>query len=115
MKGILLTLVCVMGIACGQLLFKKGALTLDAHSGVMAMLLNGWVLMALAIYGAATLLWIHVLRSTPLTLAYPLFALTFLIVPLLSSAWLGETLQRGSLIGGAIILAGVYVSVAGQG
>jgi undecaprenyl phosphate-alpha-L-ara4N flippase subunit ArnE len=114
MKGILLTFVCVAGIACGQLLFKKGALALDADAGVAAMLLNPWVLAALAIYGAATLLWIHVLRSTPLTLAYPLFALTFVIVPLLSSAWLKEPLNASSLIGAAIILAGVVISVQGS-
>lgn len=115
MKGIVQTLVCVVGIACGQLMFKKGAVSLGAQAGVTAMLANGWVLVALAIYGAATLLWIHVLRTTPLSLAYPLFALTFVFVPLLSSLWLEEPLRASTLVGGAIILAGICVSIGGQG
>ena len=113
-KGVLLTLLCVAGIACGQVLFKKGAQSLGADAGLTGLLFNSWILVALIIYGAATLLWIHVLRETALSVAYPLFALTFIIVPLLASILLNEPLQSKTLIGGVLIIVGVYWSIQGH-
>ena len=114
MKGLLLTLVCVAGIACGQVLFKKGAMSIGNNVGFSTIFLNSWILLALVIYGAATLLWIYVLRATPLSVAYPLFALTFIIVPLLSSILLDEPLNFEAIVGGLLIMAGVYWSIRGR-
>lgn len=106
------TIVCVFGIAVGQILFKQAARNTLPEQGLLAMF-NSWMIAALVLYGGATLLWIYVLRSTPLGLAYPLFALAFLIVPVLSSLFLGEPLRLSSLIGGVLIVVGVYVSTRG--
>ena len=114
MKGLLLTLVCVAGIACGQVLFKKGALSVDADAGLTRILLNPWIVVALIVYGIATLLWIHVLRETALSVAYPLFALTFVLVPLLSALLLNEPLQFRTLVGSLLIVAGIYWSFQGR-
>ena len=101
---IALTLLCVTGIACGQLLFKK------------AQMLNGWLWSALVLYGVMTLLWIWILRHAPLHIAYPFMGLAFLIVPVLAWALLGEPLTWQTLAGGALILAGVALaSTGGQG
>jgi len=66
---------------------------------------------ALVIYGAATLLWVFVLRSVPLATAYSVFSLAFLIVPLLARVFLGEPISPNTIIGGAVIVAGVYIAV----
>ncbi len=76
-----LTLLCVLGISVGQLLFKKAAMLLPPQPAITDWLFNGWLIVALALYGLTTLLWIWVLRSAPLHLAYPFMGLAFLIVP----------------------------------
>ena len=110
----LLTLLCVFGIALGQLLFKKAAIGLPAQPDATDWLLNGWLLMALALYGVTTLLWVWILRHAPLHLAYPFMGLAFLLVPLMASVWLDEPLHWQSLVGGALILAGVWLAASGR-
>ncbi|MCC7325296.1 MAG: EamA family transporter [Burkholderiales bacterium] len=112
--SILLTLFCVLLIAVGQLLFKAAAAQwkIDGWSwATIAGFLSPVMLVALAVYGFATLLWVYVLRTVPLSVAYALFSLAFLIVPLLAYFVLGERIGANTLIGGAIIVVGVVVAV----
>lgn len=104
------TLACVLGISIGQLLFKKAALALPAVLSLSALLYNGWLVAALALYGVTTLGWIWVLRHVPLHLAYPFMGLAFLIVPTLAWLFLGEPLNWRTLAGGALIMAGVVLA-----
>ncbi|BFO57326.1 MULTISPECIES: EamA family transporter [Comamonadaceae] len=105
-----LTLLCVLGISVGQLLFKKAAMLLPPQPALTDWLFNGWLIVALALYGLTTLLWIWVLRSAPLHLAYPFMGLAFLIVPTMGWLFLGEPLHLQTFIGGALILAGIAVA-----
>lgn len=104
------TVACVLGISLGQLLFRKAALALPAQAGWMDWVFNGWLLTALALYGVTTLLWVWILRSAPLHLAYPFMGLAFLIVPVLAYVLLGEPMRWQTLIGGALILCGVALA-----
>ena len=107
----LLTMLCVFGIAVGQILFKLAALRLSGDGSLWVRWLNPYFIIALCVYGLATLLWIWVLRTVPLHLAYPLMALAFLFVPALSNIFLGEPFQPQTFFGGALIMLGVYISV----
>lgn len=110
----LISLACVLGIAFGQILFRIGAQRIDSERLVTSALLNVPLIAALAIYGVATIGWIHVLRTAPLHRVYPIFALGFLIVPLLEWLVLGVPLRWQSLAGGAVIAAGIVLSVSGS-
>jgi drug/metabolite transporter (DMT)-like permease len=105
-----LALLCVIGVAAGQLLFKKAATALPNSFSVFGFLLNGWLICSLILYGVTTLGWIWVLRYSPLYLAYPFMGLAFVLVPILSSIFLGEPLHWRSLAGGAVILVGVILA-----
>lgn len=106
-----MTLACVALIAGGQVLFKLAARAGEASSaGFPWDILNAWLLVALAVYGVATLLWVWVLKSLPLNLAYPFVGFAFVLVPVLAALVLGETLDWRHLAGGALIAAGVAVS-----
>ena len=113
--SLLLTLLCVAMIAAGQILFKIVAIrgVQEAGNGLFAQWLNWPFFAALAIYGLATLLWIWVLRFVPLNIAYPMFALAFIIVPVASYYVFNETLGMRHLIGGGLILVGVLVIASG--
>jgi drug/metabolite transporter (DMT)-like permease len=82
----------------GQLTFKRVAQSLDGISGIGAILrhlvLNPWFLAALMLYGGATLLWVMVLRETPLSKAYMFVALAFALVPLGASVLFHESLGQ---------------------
>ncbi|MCD7111567.1 transporter [Rhizobium sp. DKSPLA3] len=98
-------------IAMGQVLFKLSSRTTGEFGlgGIVALLLNPLMIAALAVYGIGTLVWIFVLKSVPLTIAYSFMALTFCFVPLLASVFLGETLTLRTAIGAALLIGGMIV------
>jgi len=99
----------VGGIAFGQVLFKISSRGFAAGESLMKTLINPYLLGAFVLYGGCTVLWVYLLRDVDLSKAYPIFALSFLIVPILSWALLGEGFSKYSLYGGGLILAGVYL------
>ena len=111
---LLLTLTCVSAICMVQILFKRAALEieqLDSWFHLRVLLVMG---IAFIVYGGATLMWIHLLRSVALTVAYPLMALSFVAVPILSWWFFDEQLKVTTILGGIIIVAGVWVSVGSE-
>lgn len=104
------TLVCVLAISSGQLLFKRAGIEIEARGGWLHWGPLSYVLIALAVYGAATLLWIALLRSVPLSKAYVFMALSFVIVPLASRWLFHEPLSTGLLVGSAMIAGGILVA-----
>jgi undecaprenyl phosphate-alpha-L-ara4N flippase subunit ArnE len=114
-RWFVLTLVCVALIAAGQVLFKIAASQWRVDGWTLAAarsFLSVTMIAALVIYAFATLLWVYVLRSAPLTLAYPLFSLAFIVTPLVAHFAIGEPLSWRTFAGGALIVAGVLVSVS---
>lgn len=109
-----LTITCVLAISTGQILFKRAALEIEHLDGWLHFRVLLIVGIAFVVYGGATLMWIHVLRTTALTIAYPLIALSFVAVPLLSWWLMDEQLKVSTIIGAIIIVLGVWVS-AGVG
>lgn len=105
-----LTVLCVIGISLGQMLFKKAAMMLPAQPGIFDWLLNAWLLGALLLYGITTLAWVWVLRVAPLHLAYPFMGLAFVFVPILGAVFLHEPIAWQTIVGGALILAGIALA-----
>ena len=111
MPASIAALLCVCGIALGQLLFKYTAdsQTLSGsylHPRTFLLLLS-----ALLLYGVTTFGWIWTLQQGPLSRLYPWMALAFVIVPLLSAVLLGERLQLTYWLGVMMIVAGVCIAV----
>lgn len=115
LSELLLTVACMLGIAIGQILFRVAAQRIDAQRWVATIAGNLPLWSAFVVYGVATLLWVHVLRTAPLSRVYPLFALAFVVVPVLESLLLGTPLRKQALLGGAVIVIGVAISVRGLG
>lgn len=100
-------------LSLGQVLFKMAAMEIP-HAVVsdLTQLIRPKLIIALFIYAFATILWLAVLRVTPLRQAYPFVALAFFIVPILSWFWLNEPLKITNFVGAAIIFLGVYISIS---
>lgn len=106
-------LVCVGGIAVGQVLLKLAAMNLRNEGGngiAVGPFFVSWQLpVGVAVLGVSALLWVWVLRSMPLNVAYPFMALAFIFVPLLSYFLLSEPLAWKHLVGTLLIVAGVVI------
>ena len=105
-----LTILCVIGISIGQMLFKKAAPMLPPQPALMDWFLNTWLISALGLYGVTTLAWVWVLRVAPLHLAYPFMGLAFVIVPILGAVFLREPIAWQTIGGGALILVGIALA-----
>ena len=107
----LAALLCVCGVAAGQLLFKCTANSKALSGNYLHPPTFLWLLSALLIYGVTTFGWIWTLQQGPLSRIYPWMALAFVIVPLLSAVLLGERLQATYWLGVTMIVAGVTIAV----
>ena len=113
-RWLLLTLLCVVLIAAGQMLFKIAAAQwrIDGWSwATVRGFLSPTMILALMLYGLTTILWVFVLHSVPLSVAYPIYALVFVLVPVAAHFLFGEALSWNTVIGGAIIMLGVVIAV----
>ncbi len=98
----------------GQIFFKMTAQTVPAlgsPASFMALLGNLWFWAALVLYGVATLLWILILQSIPLSRAYPFVALGFILVPAVSVFLFGESVNMTYVAGSALIILGLVFVV----
>ena len=61
------------------------------------------------LYGIATLLYVYALKEIPLSIGYPIIALSYIFVSILSHFVLGEPLTIYDILGGAMIITGILM------
>lgn len=97
--------------AFGQVMLKYAMLKhgqIDfSFQGSVGLFSEPRLIFALSLYAAALLMWLHVLSKVPLSTAYPILAITYAIVPLLSMVFFGERIQQSQIIGICLVLTGV--------
>ena len=105
-------------IACdvaGQLCFKLGASRLPAHDGpdrggfLRGLVSDGWLLAGILAYAAQLIVWVQILAILPLSMAFPIASLTFLVVALACRVFLSERLDAGQFAGVVLVMAGVAI------
>lgn len=107
-----LIILTVVALSTGQILFKLAASSFSlAPENMLASFLNIKLIVALFVYAIATIMWLVVLRSTPLRVAYPFVALAFFLVPVMAHFLLGEELTWKTFAGAAFIGIGVWISI----
>ena len=116
-KTIVLILGAVTFSATGQLFLKSGARQLaglDRFAFLLAASRNVHVLAGLASWIAWTLCWLYVLRVAPLSRAYGLTSLTYVMVPLASVYVFGEQLRALQTVGVVLIGMGIACLLSGE-
>lgn len=106
-----LAVICVVGIAIGQILFKLTANSLAETGSIFATKTLTVLFCALALYGLTTLLWIYVLQKGNLSRIYPIMALSFVFVPILSHFVLGEKFNTQYFLGVAVLIGGIVLTI----
>jgi multidrug transporter EmrE-like cation transporter len=102
----------------GQLVIKMRALVHVAETVaiprklpyLLAMLTDIWVLSGLGAAFVAGICWMLAIERLELGFAYPFMALSFVLVPMVSTIILGEALPPIQLLGLALIVVGVTLS-----
>ena len=115
------TMVLILGAVAfsvvGQLFLKSGAQHL-AGLGRLEFLLAAardmHVLSGLVAWSASTLCWLYVLRVAPLSRAYGLTSLTYVLIPLASVYLFGEQVRRVHGVGMVLIIMGVACLLSGD-
>lgn len=115
------TLVLILGAvvfsAMGQLFLKSGVQHLAGISRLdflLAAARDVRVLSGLAAWAASTVFWLYALRVAPLSRAYLLSSLTYVLIPLASVYVFSEQLRRLHAVGMVLIILGVACLFSGD-
>lgn len=103
-------IMCVVGIAVGQLLFKSGAMSWSESGNVFGIQTLSFLLGAVALYGVTSVAWVWVLQKLDLGRAYPIMALAFVLVPVGSYLVFGERFPPRYALGVLLIVGGMMIS-----
>lgn len=112
-RSFLLVVCCTIIGAAAQVFIKKGAVGLGPGATIlqaaMAMLLNPSLFAGYAMYGVSTVLLVLALRHGQLSLLYPVFAMTYVWVTVLSVLIFHESMNAYKLAGITVIVGGIAV------
>ena len=92
--------------AGAQLLLKAGtnAMPLGVRLAVEPHILGG-----LACYAVSVVLWVIALSRVPVSIAYPMLSIGYVVNALAAWAWLGEAVTLMRVAGIGIIIVGVFI------
>lgn len=116
LETFLLILISVcLGVA-GQISLKYGIKNLgpletkDFFSyRILSIISEGFVLLGISFYLVATFLWLIILSKTELSSAYPMLAIGYILIALLSKILLNENLTILKFVGIILISIGVFM------
>ncbi|WP_336777520.1 4-amino-4-deoxy-L-arabinose-phosphoundecaprenol flippase subunit ArnE [Pantoea sp. USHLN256] len=101
----LLLILLVSVLSCAAQLCQKQAAHLGLQRGKKRLLM--WIALSILLLGAAMLLWLMVLRVVPVSVAYPMLSLNFVLVAVAARLIWRETYSVQQWIGTLAIVAGV--------
>jgi multidrug transporter EmrE-like cation transporter len=116
-KTVVLILTAVAFSALGQLFLKAGAqhlAGLGRFGFLVAASRNVHVLSGLAAWIASTICWLYALRVAPLSRAYGLTSLTYVLIFLAGVFLFGEHVRRLHVLGTVLIVVGVACLLTGD-
>jgi len=104
--------------AAAQLLLKTATRPLGAFTefnadtlmrsiAVLAVSVPFWA--GMMCYAVSVCVWLAALSKAPVSVAYPMLSLGYVVVAAVSAMWLGETLSLAKILGIALICAGVLL------
>ena len=112
-----LVLAGVLLNACAQLLLKAGTNRVGEFAYSLANLvpvgaklaLSPYIAGGLACYVVSVVVWILALSRVPVSVAYPMLSIGYIVNALAAWALFGESLGAQKLVGIAFIVAGVFL------
>lgn len=111
-----ITLLCLLNttlMVTGQILFKIGSQgkSLSSIMDMVKLMFSPVVMIALVLYACTTMLWLYILSKADISFAYPIQALAFPIVMLISAFMFHEHIPMLRWVGVIVIFIGVLLVV----
>ena len=116
-RTLLMVLAAVAFSVIGQLCLKAGARQpqgLGRVDFLVAAFRDPFVLTGIAAWIASTVCWLYVLRVAPLSRAYGLTSLTYVLVLVASVFVFGEQVRRLHVVGTILIIIGIACLLSGD-
>ena len=88
---------------------QAGQLAALNFTTLPTVLLNPYVLLGFVMYALSTIFWLIALSKKELSFVYPFISLTYIIVLVLSSLVLKESMGVSKLVGTLIIIIGLII------
>ena len=104
-----LILTCVFVGVIGQIMFKSVSNNYNQTHNIFSWNVLGLAFLACFMYLISTTLWVWTLRFVKLSVAYPFFALAFVLVPTASFFLFNEPITSRYILGCVLIIAGLIV------
>lgn len=108
------TLIILISVCLGsfaQILFKLGVVNLGLTNlnfwETLKIIFSPYILIGLTAFAFSFFLWLKVLAVTPLSFAYPMLSLSYVIVTIASWLLLGESLPLLRVLGLGFIITGI--------
>lgn len=103
--------------ACAQLLLKAGTNAVghfDFHASNLIpvglkLAFQPYIMGGMACYAVSLVVWIMALSRVPVSIAYPMLSIGYVINAFVAWQWFGEALSAQKLLGIGFIVVGVYV------
>lgn len=114
MNAIIIIIISIIFAAFGQVSWKLGInqagtfATLNFAS-LSSVLLNPYVLVGFVMYGLSTIFWLIALSKKDLSFVYPFISLTYVLVLVLSSMVLKESIGMNKIAGTLMIIIGLII------
>jgi uncharacterized membrane protein len=115
-KNFLMILLCVFLGSAGQLSLKHGMTSVGRFGGNTQLVdgfvrafSNPFVAGGFLCYGLSSLIWMVILSRGPLSWAYPMISMGYVIVVILSRVLLKEDVSAIRVVGTLVICAGVIL------
>ncbi|HEV7611181.1 MAG TPA: SMR family transporter [Steroidobacteraceae bacterium] len=78
-------------------------------SGMVILLKSAPFWTGMVCYAASVCVWVAALSKAPVSTAYPMLSLGYVVVAAVSVLWLGESMGPAKMFGIALICAGVFL------
>jgi drug/metabolite transporter (DMT)-like permease len=111
-----LILINIVLLTAGQTLWKIGLGSVGfslSFTGILKLLFNPFVFAGLAVYVAATVLWLYILSRAELSAAYPLQSLCYILAALIGLFVFKEDVSLMKWAGLVLISAGAFFVARG--
>ena len=102
----------IIFLPAGQILWKLSMSKMDGFN-IISIILNPYIIIGVALYGLATLLWLYILSKEELSLVYPLQSITYVIGTILAIFIFRENVSLLRWVGIVTIIVGATLVARG--
>ena len=117
MRLIHLLLLCAVLLTVGQVLWKHGLQRMGGFdptvknlgTSLLALVISPYIVAGLVAFIVGTVLWLKVLSNVPLSLAYPMMSISYVLGVIVGALFFREQVPLTRWLGTIVVCFGIYL------